>query len=1622
MDFVADMLSRTKEQMIRPELEQEVAGMQGAPIEANRELLLEIPVDVVQERVQKSKEGTLEDGGLRVRVAKLEQGDIVVMEGHGYQVVESGKVKYLRDGEIIELGRAGAVDVDVVVPVGHVAHEQMVRGFEAQEAAEGAEQGAGGMEQGEEGDFRGSETAEGEIPRVGNVGEMDQSYLAAVEGGDLETAKGLVDEAGVANNYERETYIHETTSEEAFTEFKVGGPRIKAGQELTGRDIWGNDALSGHAIWFRPGDGRSLADHRKGEKREIPVKLKLLHPLMGDRESVDLTGGFGKEFPQVVQPSDVKRLKELGRDSVVYTDQSGKILEVLVFNPNHIKSAEPVVRDDTGRVIPLSERFDDSTPDIRGGRKSDGFSLEGVSEADLEAEQDAAARRKARERAEEAARAPLQGDSSDVGQGRLFEDTSGQQDMFAGESADAGMDARSQELLSEQQWLESPEGQDRLREAEAEVRRREEKRYVDSLRKKLTAADKGIRDRKIESIRTKPLEGFAERQAELLALQARDAGAGQGQSAAEARLAEMERQSEEARKGAERGPGIMGVKMPWMQTGKPLQGPGEAQEGAPAQKLTDSADAAVNERLNAASSVKPKSWRDWDMDRVKVALRGFKRTFPEIPDSMGFAHTLLKMLPAKRVLAQAHANGWVRLVTEGLGAEQYALFERILVAKDVIRSVEDGLYEGKELPFGWESQEAVEADLARWQAVAEANPDVLQAMERREAVWDALRERAIEAGVLDEYFREDRDYFHRIVMQHLKEDVESTSGTGTGLKDTKKSFQRKRKGGGDFLIDYATAEHQVIADLVYQVELSYLRDQFEDAYDKSRDFRQVARHHNLAAVHGGEENYRRVQSVLNEVAGIKAAAEASGEPLDSADKQHMAQLMESIAEIDVLRPYRAQKAMAVSLLEKATGQKVGELDAMGDDSSLNGIMKAALDGEYGDNARGAGAVWYKSIAAEEAFIKESLQGGYYNWKQGRVDKRAIPEGYREYEFRPGHVMYKAMSVDQRILDEVLAKAMELAPEHIREVLAVAGKHKPWIIPKEIADALDHLDQTSASDPYHGLISKMTTLWSGNKLLAPWHTVGYNMRNAWSDMEMVTQHPGIWGFAKEGARLSWEFNQKGALLNEMYDEMIGLGVMGGQTQTELGQFSRTKWMQAVTGDSPGVVGSYLEWNQGLSQAREDSLRIAAYLYFKSELEQGRKHYGGSVAQHIDDLLARGEIKMAAAQLAKDTLHDYQNPTRFGKTMRHKFGVPFFRFREANTIRIARLIANIGNEAEALAAEKDSDFYKTKAGKAVLVTKLAGIRGALMASFYALVAALNYYRDPEEAEKLRKMGRAGSLYLGKDKDGKSMTINLDGAFVAFMRQFGIQEPFRDFAEVVRGDTSVGEFADTMRRGTWAELVNIQNPLSKAVLEHAFGRQFWPDPAMGRPLNDPVENYLRLISANKLYRRVTGKPIPESERTLSGIMTGWIIKRSDLEADSYYLTRSMVEGFRLNTLDKTVVRGARVEGDNQRGFFRNMYFQAMRYNDTQAETRWLQKYFEAAGDMKGLMTSERNRHPLHGLNNVEQIRFWRSLDESERRIVREAMSFYDRGRVKGSTEASLSEMRRQLRLEQERRSGVR
>lgn len=58
------------------------------------------------------------------------------------------------------------------------------------------------------------------------------------------------------------------------------------------------------------------------------------------------------------------RLQNEGYDGVI-NEEDGSIWEYIAFEPNQIKSADPVTYDDNGNVIPLSERFNPEMEDIR---------------------------------------------------------------------------------------------------------------------------------------------------------------------------------------------------------------------------------------------------------------------------------------------------------------------------------------------------------------------------------------------------------------------------------------------------------------------------------------------------------------------------------------------------------------------------------------------------------------------------------------------------------------------------------------------------------------------------------------------------------------------------------------------------------------------------------------------------------------------------------------------------------------------------------------------------------------------------------------------------------------------------------------------------------------------------------------------------------------------------------------------------------------------------------------------------------------------------------------------------------------------------------------------------------
>jgi hypothetical protein len=162
--------------------------------------------------------------------------------------------------------------------------------------------------------------------------KLDSDYMKAVESGDVEAQQRMVDEVAKQAGYNVGPVWHGTNSE-SFSTFDPSRGKVQA---------------AGKGFYFS--NSESVAS-RYGENK-IKAYLKLKDPvvndengvLIGDRETSSGDGRWIKGgFPGLKKGEQI----------------------FLVRNPEQIKSADPITRDDSGNVIPLSKRFDVGSRDMR---------------------------------------------------------------------------------------------------------------------------------------------------------------------------------------------------------------------------------------------------------------------------------------------------------------------------------------------------------------------------------------------------------------------------------------------------------------------------------------------------------------------------------------------------------------------------------------------------------------------------------------------------------------------------------------------------------------------------------------------------------------------------------------------------------------------------------------------------------------------------------------------------------------------------------------------------------------------------------------------------------------------------------------------------------------------------------------------------------------------------------------------------------------------------------------------------------------------------------------------------------------------------------------------------------
>ena len=203
----------------------------------------------------------------------------------------------------------------------------------------------------------------------------NDEYMKAVESGDTEEQRRLVDEAAKESGYDR-LFWHGSKNGGGFTEFRDWS-YFTENKKYASRYAKAGDKGSLYEVYANLGNA---FDTRKPECREIFDKMRSEYGLSKVQESglPDWTDGY--DIAEFIDENG------LDYDSIIL-DEGGDLVDgkpvsrgfsYVIRSSEHVKSADPITYDDSGNVIPLTERFDSGNRDIRwslAGTNKDGIEV-----------------------------------------------------------------------------------------------------------------------------------------------------------------------------------------------------------------------------------------------------------------------------------------------------------------------------------------------------------------------------------------------------------------------------------------------------------------------------------------------------------------------------------------------------------------------------------------------------------------------------------------------------------------------------------------------------------------------------------------------------------------------------------------------------------------------------------------------------------------------------------------------------------------------------------------------------------------------------------------------------------------------------------------------------------------------------------------------------------------------------------------------------------------------------------------------------------------------------------------------------------------------------------------------
>jgi N12 class adenine-specific DNA methylase/DNA repair protein RadC/predicted ABC-type ATPase len=204
------------------------------------------------------------------------------------------------------------------------------------------------------------------------ISPQDQAYLAAVKAGDMDTAQRMVEEAATAAGYTIKAF-HGTLPKFKNGQTEPGAlPFIQFDPARENQASKAGAELAKPGFWFT--DSKELASKfsvMAMENLDINYNnedITVLSVFLRITEPVVISNKHGIEKSKA---ADIVAAARWGKGDGVIAHRAdepyigrGNETVYQVRDPNQIKSADPVTRDDQGNVIPLSQRFNPQSDSI----------------------------------------------------------------------------------------------------------------------------------------------------------------------------------------------------------------------------------------------------------------------------------------------------------------------------------------------------------------------------------------------------------------------------------------------------------------------------------------------------------------------------------------------------------------------------------------------------------------------------------------------------------------------------------------------------------------------------------------------------------------------------------------------------------------------------------------------------------------------------------------------------------------------------------------------------------------------------------------------------------------------------------------------------------------------------------------------------------------------------------------------------------------------------------------------------------------------------------------------------------------------------------------------------------